>query len=109
MDQSIIAGVGNYLKAEILYASKISPHRICESLTDKDIFRICANTNRIMRISYESGGATILTYKDEDGKPGTFSRRFMVYNQASDPLGNQVVRETTKDKRTTHWVPSIQI
>ena len=109
MDQSVIAGIGNYLKAEILYAAKISPHRLCSSLSEKDIFKICKYTNNIMRTSYESGGATILTYKDENGDPGTFSRRFMVYNQKHDPLGNPVIRETTRDKRTTHWVPNIQI
>ena len=108
MDQSVLAGVGNYLKAEILYASKVSPHRICESLSDKEINRICKYTNDIMLKSYQSGGATILTYKDENGDPGTFNRRFMVYNQSSDLLGNRVIRETTKDKRTTHWVPEVQ-
>ena len=108
MDQSVVAGVGNYLKAEILYAAKISPHRQCLSLSDKELSRICKFTNEIMRTSYESGGATILTYKDENGNPGTFSRRFMVYNQKKDPIGNDVIRETTKDKRTTHWVPEVQ-
>ena len=108
MDQRVIAGVGNYLKAEILYASKVSPHRQCDSLTEKEIRRICNSTNKIMRVSYESGGATILTYRDENGDPGSFSRRFMVYNQKQDPIGNPVIRETTKDKRTTHWVPEVQ-
>ena len=109
MDQSVIAGIGNYLKAEILYASNISPHRLCSSLSDKELSKICKNTNEIMRRSYESGGATIMSYRDENGNPGTFSRRFAVYNQAQDPLGNTVIRETTKDKRTTHWVPEVQV
>jgi len=109
MDQSVVAGVGNYLKAEILYASGVSPHRTCESLTDKELGRICKHTNQIMHTSYNSGGATILTYKDENGIPGSFSRRFMVYNQKQDLLGNEVIRETTKDKRTTHWVPKVQM
>ena len=25
-----------------------------------------------------------------------------------DQKGNKVIREKTKDKRTTHWVPSVQ-
>jgi formamidopyrimidine-DNA glycosylase len=108
MNQSVISGIGNYLKAEILYAARVSPHRECDSLTDKELGRICKYTNQIMNTSYNSGGATILTYKDENGNPGTFSRRFMVYNQKKDPLGNDVIRETTKDKRTTHWVPEVQ-
>ena len=32
----------------------------------------------------------------------------MVYNQKTDPEGNEVVREMTADNRTTHWVPAVQ-
>jgi len=32
-----------------------------------------------------------------------------VYNQKTDLHGNPVIKEQTKDKRTTHWVPNIQI
>lgn len=34
---------------------------------------------------------------------------FEVYSQEIDPLGNRVVKEITKDGRTTHWVPQLQI
>ena len=30
-----------------------------------------------------------------------YTRRFAVYNQETDPLGNEIIREVTKDKRTT--------
>ncbi len=29
--------------------------------------------------------------------------------QQLDPFGNTVVREITKDNRTTHWVPQLQL
>ena len=109
MDQKVFAGVGNYLKSEILYASKVSPHRTYETLTRDEVSSICYNTNRIMKLSFDSGGATILTYRDENGDPGSFSRRFAVYGQKEDPLGNCVIKETTRDRRTTHWVPGIQV
>ena len=108
MNQSVISGIGNYLKAECLYASKISPHRFCSHITEKetaDLFYAC---RRIIRHSYENGGATISTYRQPNGEKGLYSRRFAVYNQEKDPLGNDIIRETTRDKRTTHWVPSIQ-
>jgi formamidopyrimidine-DNA glycosylase len=108
MDQSIVAGVGNYLKSEILYAAKISPHRSVNSLSSNELEKIYKNAKDIIRFSYTMGGATIKDYYTIDGKSGAFSRRFAVYNQTKDPLGNDVVREKTKDKRTTHWVPNIQ-
>ena len=108
MDQSVVSGIGNYLKAEILYSCKISPHRLCQDISDGEFESLLYASRSIMKLSYSTGGATIRNYKDTTGKNGMYTRRFAVYNQKSDPLGNAVVRETTADKRTTHWVPSIQ-
>ena len=58
--------------------------------------------------SYKLGGATIKDYRQPDGKEGTFSRRFAVYNCKTDPKNNIIIKETTKDKRSTYWVPEIQ-
>ncbi len=108
MDQSVIAGVGNYLKAEALYISKISPHRPCESLSDQEVVILNESIKKTIRSSYETGGATISTYTGFEGEIGEYSQRFLVYNQKTDPHGNVVIKEKTKDGRTTHWVPEIQ-
>jgi len=108
MDQSVLSGIGNYLKAEILYACKISPHRLCQDLTQEDIELLAEKSFEITNASYRLGGATIMTYRDENNEKGLYSRRFMVYNHKTDPLGNKVLKETTEDKRSTFWVPEIQ-
>lgn len=108
MDQSVVSGIGNYLKAEILYSCKISPHRLCRDISDDEFESLLYASRSIMKLSYSTGGATIRNYKDTTGKNGMYTRRFAVYNQKSDLLGNEVVKERTADKRTTHWVPSIQ-
>ena len=108
MNQSIVSGIGNYLKAEILYDCKVSPHRACASLSDSDLKRILESSIRITNLSYDLGGATIKNYRNTSGKEGVYTRRFAVYNQDNDPHGNKVTKEVTKDKRTTHWVPELQ-
>tara|TARA_R110000787_G_scaffold243862_1_gene349834 strand:- start:166 stop:975 length:810 start_codon:yes stop_codon:yes gene_type:complete len=108
MDQSVVSGVGNYLKAEILYASEISPHRLCKDLTTKEVELIAQESFDITRLSYNSGGATIKNYRKPDGKKGLYSQRFAVYNQKTSPCGHEVIKEQTLDKRTTHWVPAVQ-
>ena len=108
MDQGVVSGVGNYLKAEILYDARISPHRLCEDITATELSRLFESSRRIIKLSYTSGGATIRNYKDTNGKNGVYTRRFAVYNQKTDPYGNEVIKEVTKDKRTTHWVPALQ-
>lgn len=108
MNQSVIAGVGNYVKADSLWLSKISPHRIVNSLSDKDLSELNSAIKKILRESFRSGGATIRTYENFNGTLGQYAQRFLVYNQKNDPEGNQVVKEKTPDGRTTHWVPAIQ-
>lgn len=108
MNQKLVSGVGNYLKAEILYHAEVSPHRIVEDLTETELQAIALFAKLISKKSYESGGATISTYRNANGEKGLYTRRFAVYNQEYDLEGNKVVKEITKDKRTTHWVPTIQ-
>ena len=108
MDQSVVAGIGNYVKAESLYLSQISPHRTVESLSEAEVFRLNNAVQAVLKEAYKRGGASIQTYKDFDGKEGQYSRKFAVYNQKKDPYGNDVHKDKTEDGRTTHWVPAIQ-
>jgi formamidopyrimidine-DNA glycosylase len=108
MDQSVFAGVGNYIKCEMLYRSRVSPYRLVKDLKQEDICQLWNWGKLIMRASYEQGGASIRNYRQVNGESGSFTFEFEVYSQKHDPLGNPVVREETADGRTTHWVPSLQ-
>ena len=108
MDQSVVAGVGNYIKADSLWLAKISPHKTVADLSDGDLAVLNRSIKKVIRESYESGGATIKSYSGFDEEDGEYGRRFLVYGQESDPDGNEVIREETDDKRTTHWCPEVQ-
>lgn len=108
MDQSVVAGIGNYVKAESLWRARLSPHRPIEDITDQEMSNLRKCCQEVLYESYSSGGASIKTYTRPDGTLGQYSQRFAVYNQKTDPDGNNVVKEKTSDGRTTHWVPSIQ-
>lgn len=108
MDQSIVAGIGNYVKAESLWRARISPHRLVESLSNDELANLKKCCQEVLASSYSHGGASIKNYKRPDGSMGQYTSRFAVYNQKEDPDGNMVVKESTKDGRTTHWVPSVQ-
>lgn len=109
MDQSIFSGIGNYLKSEILYACKISPHTLMKNLSDLQLGQLFDVSRKKIKESYLAGGASVRNYSDIKGKDGTFSWEFKVYNQKKDPLGNLVKKEKTKDGRMTHWVPNVQV
>ena len=103
MDQSRLSGVGNYLRAEILYRSKISPYRTLVSLSDEDIKVLYNNTLKIMMESYNQKGKYYQGTKCGDG----FSLR--VYKQETDPNGHPVLTFNDRDNRTCYHVPQVQI
>ena len=108
MDQSVFAGIGNYIKCEMLYRARISPYRLVRDLTQDEICQLWNWGKLIMRASYAQGGASIRNYRQVTGEAGSFVFDFEVYSKKFDPLGNAVVREETADGRTTHWVPELQ-
>ena len=108
MDQTLVSGVGNYLKSECLYFSRISPHRTCDTLSDTDLVCLNDTIKAVIRQSYKTGGATIYTFQNFEGEKGQYTSRFAVYNQKKDPNGYEVKSFTSPEGRTTFWVPEVQ-
>lgn len=108
MNQKIITGIGNYLKSEILYAARISPYRIIKSLDEKEIAKLFKEGKRIIKASYRLGGASKKDYLHLDGSKGEFQDFLKVYGKKVDDCGYKIIREKTKDNRSTYWVPELQ-
>ena len=109
MHQKVVAGIGNYIKAEALYIAKISPHRFVHELNDEELKRLYDASLWVIKASYDARGATIRDYELPDGTKGDYKFRFKVYSQRKDPLGYRVIKEATADGRTTHWVAEVQV
>lgn len=108
MDQSLFAGVGNYVKCEALHRAKLSPHVIALSVSLERAVILKHAIVDVMNESYAAKGATIQSYRTVTGQPGEAQFAFRVYGRKTDPLGHPVTREETRDGRTTHWCPSCQ-
>lgn len=108
MDQTVVSGIGNYIKAEALYMSKINPRAKVSNLTDSEIEDLGRNCIWVIKASYAARGATIRNYKLPNGDTGDYKFEFKVYSKSHDPMGYQVKRMETADKRNTHWVPEVQ-
>jgi len=107
MNQGVVSGVGNYLKADSLWLAKLSPWRKVGDSTDEQLTLLSESVSDVIRTAYLNGGSTILTYKGFDGKEGKHS--MLVYGRKRDPNGDDVVCQETKDGRTTWWVPRVQL
>lgn len=109
MGQKAISGVGNYMKAEILYREKINPWAIIADLNDMQLTQLHHQIRQVAQEAYFGKGASLYTYTGVRNEKGTFQEKMQIYNKHNDPLGHEVLTITTPDKRTTHYVPCIQI
>lgn len=96
--QSFVSGIGNYMRAEILYFSKISPFRKVKNINLKEWNRIAQECNRIFADSYRI-----------QKRGGLHTYPFSVYAQKFDNKGRKVVAEKLgAGDRTIWWVPEVQ-
>lgn len=119
LDQKVSAGVGNYIRAESLYISKISPYRKIKNINENELKKLWNILKQIGFFYYNEkigkkegiidGKYTLVNkikksgpskYKPEEGK-------FLVYRQKEDPKGNKVTSEKLNN-RTIHYVKKIQ-
>lgn len=106
MKQSYLAGVGNYIKAEALYQSHISPLLPIHRFSRERQLAVLDAVLDVVRRSY--------AWKAHQAKlPGhtepveTYVHK--VYGRGVDPQGRRVEKTQTDDGRTTYWVREAQM
>ena len=104
MDQKYFPGVGNYIKSESLYQSKIHPEEKWGNINENMKINLIRNTQQVMNDSYKSGGAELKDFKN----PFHSSRfRLKIYGKKYTEENNLVISKTTSDNRKT-WFCSKQ-
>jgi formamidopyrimidine-DNA glycosylase len=106
MEQNRISGVGNWMRAEIMYESRIHPLRTLESLSLDDKQRLFYFTKTIAYNSYLKNGLTIATYRDPNGNEGKYERE--CYGKTVDRNGYAIETFIDKKERKVHWCPMVQ-
>lgn len=105
LDQKVLSGVGNYLRADILWYSKISPFRKIKDISKKEFELIYTNSILLSKRSYKIQNNYKLNI--DMIHPSIGKRVFFIYSMDKDPNGNIVIKEKLGN-RTIHWVPKIQ-
>ena len=126
--EGVLSGLGNYLIAEILYDSKISPKRLLKNISNAEVKRMFTSMRNILKQSYvynDTKYSKIMSdfvkkHKDDIIK-GVYPNYFMdidinkvnkfqyrVYGLKKDEHDNDVVNEMVAKKRKTYWVPNVQ-
>lgn len=112
VNQKIISGIGNYLRADILWIAKISPHRLVKDLTDLEFNKIYKSIINLIWYDYnKEEGKKLGLISSNFKSPRDYSREFFVYSEKEDIKGNPVIKEDLYEgsqKRTIYWVPLVQ-
>lgn len=103
MDQSVISGCGNYIKAEVLYDAKVAPNRKVGELSETELELIFQALCVIPRLSYNNKGLSLRDYADENGQPGNHAKDLKIYGK------KWAKRTETPDGRITYWDPTRQV
>jgi formamidopyrimidine-DNA glycosylase len=112
LDQKIIAGIGNYLRADSLWHSRISPFRPIEKITDSELSRLYSSLRLLVWGAYSYKlGVKYGIIREGQRIPDDFNRDFFIYMQERDVYGNDVKKEKLYEGsqiRYIHWVPERQ-
>jgi endonuclease-8 len=112
LNQKLISGIGNYLRADILWLCKISPFRKVNKLLEHELKLIYHNARVLTWGDYNKKYAIkhkIITKKDK--LPSDYKRDFFIYYQDTDIHGNKVIKEELYEgsqKRFIYWVKGYQ-
>ncbi|RJO69756.1 Fpg/Nei family DNA glycosylase [Nocardia panacis] len=112
MDQSIIAGVGNVYRAEVLFRHDISPHRQGKSLSRTEWDALWLDLVELMKVGVRRGVMHVVRPEHDHGAPSyTADRpRTYVYRRAGEPcrLCGATVVHAVMASRNLFWCPACQ-
>lgn len=102
LDQAVFAGVGNWIADEVLFQSKISPHRKASQLSAEEVARLRRVLLSVIRRS-------VSVRADYDRYPRTwlFHHRWGK-EEGAQTSAKHPIRHDTIGGRTTAWVPKVQ-
>jgi formamidopyrimidine-DNA glycosylase len=102
LDQSLFAGVGNWIADEALFQAGISPHRPARDLSPAEVGRIRRALHAIVALAVKHDA-------DSSRFPKTwlFHQRWEYRGDLQTSRGESIVRETIGG-RTAAWVPTRQ-
>ncbi len=98
LNQKIIAGIGNYLRAEILYDAGINPLVKVKDLTPTQISALHTSIHKIVDEVMSTTGSP--NYGDLNENPGTYP--FRVYGREVTPKGEPVQRTMLSGRAIYH-------
>lgn len=110
LNQKLIAGLGNIYVDELLFAAKILPTRLANTIKAEEIKKLVEEANRIIKKAIDHRGTTFSNYVDSKGRKGNFSQFLKVYGRSGKVCFNckKSVSKVKLAGRGTHYCSNCQ-
>jgi endonuclease VIII len=113
MDQSVIAGIGNVYRNELLYRHRIDPHRPGTGTGESEFDDAWTDLVELMNIGVRRGKIISIRPEDDHGAPsyGPKRPRTYVYRRAGEPsrVCGTPIRTEVMEGRNLFWCPTCQV
>lgn len=110
MDQSLIAGIGNIYRSEILFESGVMPDREVGKLSEKEIDKIFYQIKNILEKAIKMRGTSDSDYRDTSGAPGEFHKVLKVYRKEKKKCKKcaSIIKRIKLSQRSAFYCPGCQ-
>lgn len=110
MRQDKLIGVGNIYASEILFASGISPFKLCFKLNNLQRKTIYLQTKRILKKAIDNCGTTFSDFQDAHGVTGRYQRYLQVYDREGQGCRkcNEIIKRKKQGGRSTFYCSNCQ-
>lgn len=113
MDQSVVSGIGNVYRAEILFRARMNPHTKGARVSRNEAAALWSDWATLLRVGVESGHMLTMDSLDSDSPERAFATsddRYWVYKRDGLPCrlcGRHVVMEKMASRKL-YWCPTDQ-
>lgn len=113
MDQSVVSGIGNVYRAELLFRARLNPHIPGRELSEETVRALWADWAKLLKIGVKTGQMMTmdgLSKAAYNGAMASRADRHWVYHRAGEPCrvcGTSIVLEEIGGRKL-YWCPTCQ-
>ncbi len=112
MDQTVIAGVGNVYRSELLFRHRIDPFRPGRGITETEFDAAWADLVALMKVGLRGGKIIVVRPEHDHGPPSYLPERprTYVYRRAGEPcrVCGTTISTAVLEGRNVFWCPVCQ-
>lgn len=112
MDQTVIAGVGNVYRSELLFRHRIDPYRPGRGVGDAEFDALWTDLVALMKVGLRRGKIVVVRPEHDHGPPSYAPDRprTYVYRRAGEPcrVCGGPIRTAVLEGRNVFWCPTCQ-